>query len=82
MNIIRNIVSTPQLIAFGLTPENHNIKPDIKLDWDGPNETENLVLCGPIYCGGMHFTIRFINNTGTVWDHDGIKAPKVKKKVW
>lgn len=74
MDMNRIITSTPQLITFELTPENHNIKPDIKLDWESPDGTESLVLCGLIYGGGMHFTSRFIDNTGTVWYHDGIKT--------
>ena len=72
LKIHRNITQIPNLIAFELTPHYHNIRPDIRLYWHGPNGQESLILCGLIYGGHQHFTSRFIDNTGTVWYHDGM----------
>ena len=70
--IQRNITNSPHLIAFEFAHSDHNIKPDVRLIWDGPNGNESLILCGLIYGGQSHFTSRYIDISGTVWYHDGI----------
>ncbi len=72
LTIQRNITSSPHLIAFEFAHADHNIEPDVRLYWHGPNGIESLILCGLIYGGQSHFTSRYIDNTGTIWYHDGI----------
>jgi hypothetical protein len=72
LTVHRNIIQHPNLISFELLPYYHNIKPDIRLYWHVSNGCKSLILCGLIYGGHQNFTCKYIDDTGTVWYHDGI----------
>ena len=67
----QTITKNPQFIAFELVHQTHIIKPNIKLDWHGPDGKNTLILCGLIYGGQSHFVSRIIDRSGRVWYHDG-----------
>ena len=51
--------------------------PSLTLTFDSPRQQLRYCLRAIIYAGGNHFTVRFSEQSGGWWRHDGQQAPGV-----